>query len=105
MRTLFSVPLLRDGDMILIPPTKAPIQAAGGAGTEAKKFPVHGRVDGGSPYIYIYIYLQPDEDLWISNLHWTLGLPGPRWMRALFLLSRSVRTVHPQPPGADTLEP
>ena len=35
-------------------------------------------------YIYIYIYLQPDEDLWISNLHWTLGFPGPRWMHAPF---------------------
>ena len=33
-------------------------------------------------YIYIYIYLQPDEDLWISNLHWMLGFPGPRWMHA-----------------------
>ena len=36
----------------------------------------------GNIYIYIYTYLQPDEDLWISNLHWTLGFPGPRWMHA-----------------------
>ena len=40
-------------------------------------------------YMYIYIYLQPDEDLWISNLHWTLGFPGPRWMHAPSLPSRS----------------
>ena len=37
-------------------------------------------------YIYIYIYLlilinlQPDDDLWTSNLHRMLALPGPRWM-------------------------
>ena len=29
-------------------------------------------------YIYTHIYLQPDDDLWTSNLHWTLGFPGPR---------------------------
>ena len=55
-----------------------------------------------------YQYLQPDEDLWISNLHWTLGFPGPRWMHAPSLPSRSVRIVpmfvsghcvHPNVPG------
>ena len=40
-----------------------------------------------------YQYLQPDENLWISNLHWTLGFPGPRWMHAPSLPSRSVRIV------------
>ena len=45
--------------------------------------------------IYIYIYMHYRiiwcntlyydtfnliDDLWISNLHWTVGFPGPRWM-------------------------
>ena len=29
----------------------------------------------------MYVYLGPADDLWTSNLHWTLGLPGPRRMQ------------------------
>ena len=59
-------------------------------------------------------YLQPDDDLWTSNLHRTLVFPGPRWMHTSLssarlgmciynIISLSLCYIHTMPcPGAPT---